>query len=284
MSQPIPSIAEIIIHTTVQIIITDKEGKSYGGTGFIVDYLKDGAHLPMLVTNKHVVEDAITGSLTFLQKENGKPMFGRTHTTTFDNFESLWYPHPEPDIDITVLPIGFAINQLGSEGKEIYYTAIDLRTFPTTDQINELDVIEEIIFIGYPKNLIDPVNLSPIVRRGITATSIHLDYNNEPIFLIDAPVYEGSSGSPVFIYNRGWISQKMGGVKMGSRLHLLGIVAESFYYFEKGKVEKEKVSQKTQNIAKVKTFFGIGIVYKFNKIMEALDNCYSQLKSQLKKD
>jgi len=278
MSQPTQSLAEIMIHTTVHIVTTDKEGKSYGGTGFIVDYLKDGNHLPMLVTNKHVVEGAITGSLTFLQKENGKPMFGRTHTATFDNFESLWRPHPEPDIDITVLTIGFAVNQLKSEGKEVYFTEVSLQSFPTTDQINELDAIEEIIFIGYPKNLIDPVNLSPIVRRGITATSIHRDYNNKPIFLIDAPVYEGSSGSPVFIYNKGWVPQKMGGVKMGSRLHLLGIVAESFYYFEKGKVQEEKVSQKTQNIAKVKTFFGIGIVYKFNKIIEALDNCYSQLR------
>lgn len=282
MSQPAQSTAEIMIHTTVQIIITNKEGKNYSGTGFIVDYLKDGKHLPMLVTNKHVIENAITGSLTFLQKENDKPVFGRTHTVTFDNFESLWHSHPESDIDITVLPIGFAINQLKSEGREIYYTMINLDIFPTTDQINELDAIEEIIFVGYPQNLIDPVNLSPIVRRGITATSIHRDYNNKPIFLIDAPVYEGSSGSPVFIYNKGWVPKKLGGVKMGSRLHLLGIVAESFYYFEKGKVEKEKVSQKTQNIVKVKTFFGIGVVYKSNKIMEALDNCYSQLEKDKK--
>ena len=40
----------------------------------------------------------------------------------------------------------------------------------------------------------------PILRRGTTATPIALNFEGRPEFLIDAAVYPGSSGSPVFVY------------------------------------------------------------------------------------
>ena len=64
----------------------------------------------------------------------------------------------------------------------------------------------------------------PIVRKGITATSLQLDFNNEPKFLIDAAIYGGSSGSPVYIFNQGSYSPANGGLVAGTRLKLIGIV------------------------------------------------------------
>lgn len=57
--------------------------------------------------------------------------------------------------------------------------------------------------IGYPNGLWDSQNNLPIIRRGITATSVKKDYNGKKEFLIDAAVFPGSSGSPVFIFNEG---------------------------------------------------------------------------------
>ena len=63
---------------------------------------------------------------------------------------------------------------------------------------------EEIVFIGYPSGLRDEHNSTPLIRRGITASPIWNDFGNDPIFLIDAGVYPGSSGSPVFS-TRGYV-------------------------------------------------------------------------------
>lgn len=288
MSQPQQSIAEQLIHTTVIIFTHNKDGKDYSGTGFFVDYKKDGKNIPMIVTNRHNIEGALTGSLKFLKRKDMLPVFGETQTVNYDNFEKLWTAHPDPKVDIAVFPLGGTLKQLNDEKKDIYYKQIPLDIFPTDNQINELDAIEEIIFIGYPKTIIDPVNLSPITRRGITATPIQRDFNGDPIFLIDAPVFGGSSGSPVFIFNKGWVPQKMGGVKMGDRVILLGIVTRSHYYFEEGEITvkeeetKDDATEKTRTVVDTRTFTGIGIVYKANKIMETMDHCSDKVMQTIK--
>src|ERR1039457_2341925 len=71
---------------------------------------------------------------------------------------------------------------------------------------------DEIYMIGYPAGLYDERNASPIWRIGIIATSPLVGYAFTPLyqkayklpsfidgFLVDAPVYPGSSGSAVVI-------------------------------------------------------------------------------------
>ena len=110
------------------------------------------------------------------------------------------------------------------EGKDIFFISIPKSLFPTQEQLKEISAIEDIVFVGYPNAIRDEVNLSPIIRRGITATPVDRDYENKPIFLIDASVFGGSSGSPVFIFNQGSYAHK-GGLTMGTRVMFLGIVA-----------------------------------------------------------
>jgi hypothetical protein len=53
-----------------------------------------------------------------------------------------------------------------------------------------------------------------------------VDYNGLPAFLVDASVFPGSSGSPVFLLDRGISMRRTGEVQLGtSRLALLGILA-----------------------------------------------------------
>jgi hypothetical protein len=74
-----------------------------------------------------------------------------------------------------------------------------------------------VTFIGYPNGIWDSKNLLPVVMRGTTASPIEVDFEGTPRFLIDASVFGGSSGSPVFILNQGTYSMKDGGVAVGSR-------------------------------------------------------------------
>jgi hypothetical protein len=98
------------------------------------------------------------------------------------------------------------------------------------EQVSDLDAVEEVMFFGYPDALYNPVNLTPILRRGSTATPLQLNYGGEPEFLIDASVFPGSSGSPVFIANFAtYMNGRTGEVKVGgSRTMILGILSSSF--------------------------------------------------------
>lgn len=63
----------------------------------------------------------------------------------------------------------------------------------------------------------DAYNNMPITRRGITATPLHVDFENAPRFLIDAAIYGGSSGTPVFVFNQGSYTKPDGGLYAGIR-------------------------------------------------------------------
>ena len=127
----------------------------------------------------------------------------------------------------------------------------------TEEQLKDLSAIEEIIFVGYPDSLRDEVNMTPITRRGITSTPLDQDFNGEPVFLIDASVFGGSSGSPVFILNQGSYTTPKA-LKVGTRIIFLGIVAESHYFFEKGKF-LDKISALWEMPSVVKNFFWVVI-------------------------
>lgn len=79
---------------------------------------------------------------------------------------------------------------------------------PSKEQIDRLSANENITFTGYPGGLYDEKNKISIIRQGITATPIWNNFKGEEVFLVDAGVFPGSGGSPVFIYNQGWIHSR----------------------------------------------------------------------------
>lgn len=81
---------------------------------------------------------------------------------------------------------------------------------PTEEDLVDIDAIEDVFFIGYPIGLYDTYYYLPILRKGITASPIKHDWLNQPRFLIDANVFPGSSGSPVFLYDKGMYTTPKG--------------------------------------------------------------------------
>jgi S1-C subfamily serine protease len=70
-------------------------------------------------------------------------------------------------------------------------------------RIETLGAIEPIVILGHPLGLVDEETGRPIARTGITATDPKLPFRGRPEFLVDAPCYPGSSGSPVLRYAPG---------------------------------------------------------------------------------
>lgn len=264
------SICEEILFTTVRIVANITTDINSYGTGFLFNYQLGNNSYIFLVTNKHVIKDAQKGKLEFNKKNiDGKLILGEKCEILLNDFPNIWTGHRDENIDIAILPMGPIINDLASKNIFIYYKTITQNLIPTEDVINKTDAIEDVYFIGYPNNLFDRKNLIPIVRKGITATPVVIDFEDEPIFLIDASVFPGSSGSPVFIIRKGGLSDKFGSFKIGSgasEVIFLGILASGYFLPERGLV---KVIDKPY--VEMNQMIDIGIVFKSKLIVEMVE-------------
>lgn len=254
-----------------------KAAEGWSGTGFWVYVpLSDGTNQALLVTNRHVVSPPKLGDAELIQiitpgaslADQSVPEFGTKSISVAQ--PPKFVTHPNDAVDIAVM----APNGLPLIGQRQPF----LKTIPI-DMLNndailaELDAIEQVTFIGYPSALHDTVNMTPLARRGWTATPISLDYNGQPKILIDASVFPGSSGSPVLVVNSGSYVRRDGGVTMGtSRIILLGIVAEMYSRTTAGKLIP--VAGLPQ--VAVQQALNIGVVYKTRSILEAIDHFLSQ--------
>ena len=220
------TISEFLLLTTIRIETITPNGICTG-TGFFFNFLfnkETGMSIPAIVTNKHVIKDAIKGKLRFsLRNEAGEPQWGHYYDLTVEDFEKAWILHPEGSVDLCIMPIAEIHKMVQSNGINLHYTALCVDDIPSDQDLKDnYSRVEDITIVGYPDGIWDAANNMPIVRKGITATALQLDFNNAPKFLVDAAIYGGSSGSPVFVFNQGSYSPANGGLVAGSRIKLVG--------------------------------------------------------------
>ena len=243
----IDNLSTQLLFTTFPIWVEYENGNSTFGTGFIFNYKKeDNVFIPFLISNNHVIKNTSNKDRIKIEIDKEYPKFFNEN------------------LDITAIPIYPIIDQILSSNKKILYRSIDNNLILEKEQAEQLSAIEEVTFIGYPNAMYDFKNMLPIVRKGITATPIWNNFDNKEKFLIDAGVYPGSSGSPVFIFNQGSYLDK-DTVVIGNRLIFVGMISESVI--------------KNNNKDNFPYFLGIGTVLKSNAIGSFLDEI---VKNQLK--
>ena len=269
----VTSIAEKLLFVTVRIDTVNSKGEKGSGTGFIFLHKYKGNETLCIVTNKHVVKNAIKGGITFIKKKDNKPILGDAFRLEFNDFEKLWKGHKEAKIDIAVTPLIPLLEQIKNKyNVDIYFNHISSENIPTESQIKDIDAIEDITFVGYPNGIWDSKNYTPILRRGTTATHYAIDFENEKKFLIDASVFGGSSGSPVFLYNSGSYSNKGGGLIGGSRLYFLGVVAAVFYRNSVNEIISIPIPTFNKNVSVGQEMIDLGIVFKAKTVVELIEN------------
>lgn len=221
-----------LMFTTVPIWVEKAGGLTSTGTAFIYNVPvanQPGQLIPLLVTNRHVVEGARNGLIELVERDGDAPRQTRLRAAMP---AEMILKYTDEELDLVAVPLGPLLNQLETEKKPVFFRSIGPELIPNADAVSELAALEEIVFVGYPSGLRDRHSGMPIIRRGITATPVWNDLDNTPMFLIDAGVFPGSSGSPVFILNQGAYATK-GGLTVGNRLLFLGVITQSMLRPEK---------------------------------------------------
>lgn len=154
----------------------------------------------LLISNRHVFQN-LNGMFDQncrlrirlnRSKDNGTPDFGNVYTYSQNGFYNL-YSHPDPMVDLACLDV---TNFLKT--KNLYLKHLH-DAFLRPINYEKVLVGSDVIYVGYPNGLFDNVNNLPLVRRGSIASIPHRDFNGHGHIVLDAQIFNGSSGSPVFV-------------------------------------------------------------------------------------
>lgn len=257
------SIQEQLMYTTLRIECINNVGSVYAiGTGFLMaSPVDEKTEKIYLVSNKHILCEANSIGITFTKKSNENPNVGNSHRYEIKNSQTQIVQHSNPAVDVAVLDF---TNLASIIHNIVYFKTVSYDMLASFEE-DELNIAENVLFVGYPDNRYDASNNLPLIRTGLISSHPKYDYNGNPVFIIDAQVFPGSSGSPVFI-DLTYENMKNGKIVVGERkIKLLGIVAQTMIRKNKLQSINAATSLGTEEI------LGLGIVYKSTAIKELID-------------
>lgn len=214
-----------LMKSVVRIEATLKSGGIATGSGFAYRFApqEDGMYVPAIVTNKHVIEGAVSVSLPISVADSSGNFTGEFEVISYHINNNVIY-HPDPEVDLCAIlaaPIHQYFQQKQTQPALVH---LDKQIAATEATFSELLPLEEVTMIGYPNGIWDSTNNGSIARRGIIATIPENDYLGKKQFVVDMACFPGSSGSPVYLANFGSYADRNGNLNMGTRIKLLGIL------------------------------------------------------------
>jgi len=207
-----------LLFCTTMLIVNSDEIST--GTGFFYEGWSGASTAPLLITAKHLVENATSGSAFMVAMEDGKPKLGTTVSLDFTNDQ--WIHHPTADV--SVMFVGRQMQSLLDSGTPPFFRTLGTDIFPSPEELELLDAVEPVTVVGYPASLIDGEHGTPLVRRGHTATPIHLAFDGAEEFLVDASATTGSSGSPVIVVHENGYREVNGYATGRTRVLFVGML------------------------------------------------------------
>lgn len=252
-----PTFLHGISYITARIAVEIRgSDKTSIGTGFFYQApLPDGSDrsITLLISNKHVfLDSSAVLTITLNQKDaEGGPAYGTTKTFETANFSVIYFEHPDPEVDLA------CVNASGISHNNAFYRNLDSSFIDPIDY-SQLVPGHAVIFVGYPDNRYDVVHNLPLVRSGAIASLPSVDFNGKGQIVIDAQVFQGSSGSPVF-------------AAYGGRYHLLGVISETM-------IRHSMLQTIPSNLkaAGVQQILGLGIAIKQRHVKELIDHAVSE--------
>ena len=258
------SISEQMMYNTIRL-----ETESGCGTGSYFNYKIGDYLIPVIITNKHVVNYNEHEKVTFfvLTKDNNGNPSGNIKI----QYDANWIFHKDKDLCFCyVNPIFEEVKK--RYHKEVFYIANGIDLIPDQKKLEELSALEELVMVGYPIGLWDKVNNFPIFRKGFTACHPGIDFNEKGIGLVDMACFPGSSGSPIYILNEGGYRDKKGNTYLGSsRLFLIGYLFAGPQYSANGTLTVETIPTQQNIVPTTPIMVNLGYYVKSAEILSFIN-------------
>jgi Trypsin-like peptidase domain len=267
---------EQLFFCTTRIETVSDDGKKRGiGTGFVISRVVGNTTYLFVATARHVLEGFDKATISFVPEKDGKPELGKRCGGNLHGLRDVVVFHPDKTVDVAIFPLLPVLQHLEKKGERPFFRSLSEEIVPSREREKELSAIQAVLFMGYPQGLRDEKNLLPVARRGFTATPYVVDFNGLPVFLIDAAVFPGSSGSPVVVFDQGSYYSKSGAIVGRDRILLLGLVSQWYFQTEEGIVQFKSIPSRTTTVPTYQTTqaLGLGAVVKAKAIFETVDEC-----------
>lgn len=265
------SLTDQLVHNTVRVECRDETGSRSVGTAFFFGFLREEQRpVQALVTNKHVVEGTISGAFDLtLRRPDGSPDIGNHRRLQLSDFADQWIFHPDPEVDLCILPITPLFNAAREQGFDFAYSVFEKDLIPSAETLNALAAVEDVLMIGYPTGIWDSANNIPVVRKGITATPPRINYQGRREFMIDIACFPGSSGSPVILLNEGsFLDHIRSGMVIGNRLILLGILYAGPMFTANGEIVRVEIPTRVEQAARTGIPMNLGMVIRSESLLD----------------
>lgn len=151
-----------------------------------------------LITNRHVVwdeENDYPTSLEFAMHTDPTDLSASASVSLplYEGDKKKWLEHKNPEVDVVAIPLE------RSRFKDCYFYAFtpsdDMQSISESYSVH---VGYDALVIGFPLGtFFDRVYNRPIVRNALIASEYPEWFEGKPVFVIDANLQKGLSGSPV---------------------------------------------------------------------------------------
>lgn len=208
----------------VALVTIVQGGKPVGtATGFF--YLREDNLY--FVTNRHVVLDEAKGitaeslRVRLHADPNNLTKNVEREIPLYNAGQPLWFVHPnyaKSKIDIAIVKLDKTALTVGT-----YIKALEASNFlPERFMMNPG---EDVMAIGFPRGFSDSKHNLPLIRNALVSSAYGIDFDETPMFLVDANLYPGMSGSPVLTRPKNIWPDMEGNTHMltGSPTYFLGV-------------------------------------------------------------
>lgn len=237
------------------------------GTGFFYEHqINEERHI-FLITNQHVIESQIEDGKNEIRLKTNSKIDGTVKTIDIklcdenDNYAFIF--HPDKDVDLAIIPVDFyeIIMEIGQ--MEVRFFTNEMSCNKNRMKKNGICEGDRIFVFGFPMGNVHINQKSVIVRNGSIARMQDIFYSDSKSFLIDAFIFPGNSGGPVFLVPQ---MESIEGTQPFRWIQLIGVVKEYLAY--------EDVAKSTQT-GETRVIFtensGLALVHPMDHVDELIN-------------
>lgn len=254
-------IPQVYMDAVVSIGVRSAADIKWIGTGFfVIREVQEGHGIPFLVSNRHVFE--IEKSIVIRMKKKDSDDLKECDAPLFNGDAPIYVCHPDPDIDIAVLPL--VANYITENNLQFPCMDIDKNALTISEfRAAGLDEGSLVHMLGFPMGLVNAESQMPICRLGCVARMSDAQIREDHNIIVDIQNFPGNSGSPIVTRPE---LVRLNGTTAMNRCMLLGIVHSYIPYSE------SLVNQQTGKIVEIRSEnSGLAKVHPVEYIREVID-------------